>query len=31
MGDGFTVRKGQGDTKLSKDEFVRRVRARLVI
>lgn len=27
-GRAFTVRKGQGDTKLSKDEFARRLRAR---
>jgi multimeric flavodoxin WrbA len=26
MGDGFTVRKGQGDVHLSKDEFARRFR-----
>jgi multimeric flavodoxin WrbA len=26
MGDGFTVRKGQGETKLSRDEFARRFR-----
>jgi multimeric flavodoxin WrbA len=27
MNDRFTVRKGQGDTKLSRDEFARRLRA----